>query len=599
MQTNNPNLFYQQQIAKHEAEEKKLVKNKSLFSLLRLVFIVLAIIALWKLWAVSITFAFITFTILTGAFIAIVIKDLKNKEVLENIRLLKKICREELRILSHDFLNLPDGQELCPAHHAYAQDLDIFGKNSLYQYINRTTSEQGHRRLASWLLNPSSIENILQRQEACVALCQKPDWGQQFRAYGITHPVTLPSEQKINDWKQDQRLLQNKSWLRIIRFLFPLITIISLLLFLFDIIPGSLFTFLIIAFFGIAASISKLFQQQYLRLNKIVPELETLEQSIRIIETHSFESVLFNRLKDNLGISKEAPSQSIKQLKKILERLDYRYNPIIYIPLNTFLLWDLQQIFLLEKWQLKFQHQIPSWFDTLAEAEALISLGTVTFNHPGWCFPKFNPDPSDFDSTEMGHPLIPISKRVNNTFSTHGARQINLVTGSNMAGKSTFLRSVGINIVLAMAGAPVCCKELTLSSMKVMSSMRVSDNLEENTSTFYAELKKLKEIIEAVRRQENVFILLDEILRGTNSADRHTGSMALLKQLIRENASCIVATHDLELSKLVTSYPGSFHNFHFDVQVKDEELFFDYKIKEGVCQSMNASLLMKKIGIEL
>jgi DNA mismatch repair ATPase MutS len=188
---------------------------------------------------------------------------------------------------------------------------------------------------------------------------------------------------------------------------------------------------------------------------------------------------------------------------------------------------------------------------------------------------------------------------VNNSFSTEGAKQINLVTGSNMAGKSTFLRSVGVNIVLAMMGAPVCCNKLTLSATKVMSSMRVNDNLEENTSTFYAELKKLKEIIEAVKRQETVFVLLDEILRGTNSADRHTGSMALLKQLIKENASCIVATHDLQLATLADAYPGNVHNFHFDVQVQNEELYFDYKIKEGICQSMNASLLMKKIGIEL
>jgi DNA mismatch repair ATPase MutS len=168
-----------------------------------------------------------------------------------------------------------------------------------------------------------------------------------------------------------------------------------------------------------------------------------------------------------------------------------------------------------------------------------------------------------------------------------------------MAGKSTFLRSIGVNIVLAMMGAPTCSSKLNVSMMKAISSMRVNDNLEENTSTFYAELKKLKEIIDAVNNKENVFLLLDEILRGTNSADRHTGSIALIKQLIHQNAAGLIATHDLELTRLSDEFPDNLYNYHFDVQVKDEELYFDYKIKRGICTSMNASLLMKKIGIEL
>ena len=176
---------------------------------------------------------------------------------------------------------------------------------------------------------------------------------------------------------------------------------------------------------------------------------------------------------------------------------------------------------------------------------------------------------------------------------------MNLITGSNMAGKSTFLRSVGVNIVLAMMGSSVVAKSLMLSPLKVLSSMRVSDNLEESTSTFYAELKKLKEVIDAVYNNEKVFLLLDEILRGTNSADRHTGSRALIKQLILHNAAGLIATHDLELTKLADEFPDNIHNYHFDVQMENDELYFDYKLKRGICHSMNASLLMKKIGIEI
>ncbi|MBK5270628.1 MAG: DNA mismatch repair protein MutS, partial [Bacteroidia bacterium] len=290
---------------------------------------------------------------------------------------------------------------------------------------------------------------------------------------------------------------------------------------------------------------------------------------------------------------------TIKKLKNILERFDYRLNPVVHIPLNTFLLWDLHQMMMLEKWKADNKQNISAWFNALANIEALISIATLSFNHPNWSFPVLSNEESVFVADDLGHPLIAPEKCVTNSFSTTGEKQLNLITGSNMAGKSTFLRSIGVNMVFAMMGAPTCSSQLKVSPMKVISSMRVNDNLEENTSTFYAELKKLKEIIDAVNNKEKVFLLLDEILRGTNSADRHTGSIALIKQLLRQNASGLIATHDLELAKLSDEFPASLHNYHFDVQVKGEELYFDYKIKKGICTSMNASLLMKKIGIDL
>jgi DNA mismatch repair ATPase MutS len=229
----------------------------------------------------------------------------------------------------------------------------------------------------------------------------------------------------------------------------------------------------------------------------------------------------------------------------------------------------------------------------------LNTLATIHFNHPDWCLPKLAPNHFVFESKALGHPLIPGAERINNDFLVAENTLISLVTGSNMAGKSTFLRSIGINMVLAQMGSPVCAKNFTISPVRLMTSMRISDNLAENTSTFYAELKKLKTIIEAVNNREKVFVLLDEILRGTNSHDRHTGSAAFITQLIRHHAFAVIATHDLELADLKKAFPQSLENYHFDVQVKGEELYFDYKLKEGVCHSLNASLLMKKIGIEL
>jgi DNA mismatch repair ATPase MutS len=253
----------------------------------------------------------------------------------------------------------------------------------------------------------------------------------------------------------------------------------------------------------------------------------------------------------------------------------------------------------LEKWKQRNRQNIGSWFDAIGSFEALHSFAGLIFNQPGWCFPVFKEEHFYMKGEQIGHPLINAAKRVNNDISISDRGELMLITGSNMAGKSTYLRSIGINTLLAMAGAPVCATSFTLSPVQIISSMRIADNLEESTSTFYAELKKLKAIIDRVNAGEKIFILLDEILRGTNSLDRHTGSEALVKQLIKHQAACIIATHDVELAKLKDSYPNNILNFHFDAQVSNDELYFDYKLKTGVCESLNASILMKKIGIEL
>jgi hypothetical protein len=599
MQNSNPKEIYEQQITELKSTEKKLLQKKKMLSWSRFLSLVGAFLLLWQLWPTGIIIAFAAFILLFGLFLFIVVKDLRNKEDIANTRLLIQLSEKEIEILGHHFLNLPDGQSLQPANHAYANDLDIFGKASLYQYTNRTTSEQGQQLFANWLLQPADPVSILQRQQASKELATHLSWRHQLRAYGITHPLTLQAENKISNWiSTKNKFIDHLLW-KITRFAMPVIALTILFLFITDTINLSLFYPLLLLLFVVASSISRIIKPYYQQLDKIVPELETLQNSIQWIEKSSFTAPLLQQLKTNLADHSTSASSSIKNLKNILERFDYRFNPLVHVPLNTFFLWDLQQMMTLEKWRSRNTHTISAWFKTLAEAEALNSIASLSFNHPEWCYPVLSDDPAVLIGDDLGHPLIPEQKRVVNSFSTTGIKQLSLITGSNMAGKSTFLRTIGVNIILAMTGAPVCARRMIITPVKVISTMRVNDNLEENTSTFYAELKKLKEIIEAVNNHEKVFLLLDEILRGTNSADRHTGSRALIRQLMKENATGMIATHDLELAKLESDFPGHLHNYHFDVQVQNEELYFDYKIKEGVCTSMNASLLMKKIGIEL
>lgn len=597
--THSPEKVYHHNITRLTSELQQLNRSKNLFAWARFISFVSAFIMAWILWPLGWLVVLPAFIALMGLFIFFVSKDLANNDNIRNTTQLIAINKQELQVLAHSFTHLPDGLRLKPAEHAYANDLDIFGRASLYQYANRTTSEQGQQVFADWLLHATNTAAIQQRQAAAKELAEQTGWRQQLRVYGLEKQVTKKTEINIADWlKEENRFINATHW-KVLRILLPLISFTVLGLHLGGIIPAGPFYSLMLLFLAGSFAITKMVWPAYTRLNRITAELDVLSQSIRWIENAPFKSPLLVELQKTYEGTPPPASQRIRQLKKILDRLDYRLNPLVFVPLSIFLYWDLQQVFSLEKWKTNNQHAIGKWYAALAEIEALTTLGNLHFNHPAWIFPQLSTDEGVLIAEEMGHPLIPADKRVNSSFSTQGLAQLALITGSNMAGKSTFLRSAGINTVLAMMGAPVCATKFTVSPMQVMSSMRISDNLEESTSTFYAELKKLQEIIAAVNKQEKVFLLLDEILRGTNSADRHTGSKALIRQLIHHRATGMIATHDLELAKLSTEFPGHIHNYHFDVQVADGELYFDYKLKEGVCQSMNASILMKKIGIEL
>ena len=595
----NPLEAYRHQLAALDIKLALLQKRKSVFGWLRFVTLIAAFIALWKLWPLGLIVALPVFSILTGLFLFILSKDLNNNLTIENSVRLRKINETEIEILNHHFTHLPDGSNYKPETHEYANDLDIFGRASLYQYINRTNSEQGNKMFADWLLHQALPGMILQRQETVKELTPETGWRQQLQSCGIATKITIATQQRIEKWLEQPVSFSGKLLWNILKYLLPAISFSFLTLHLINILDASIFYPLMLLMLAVSFAISKLIIPDYLQLNRIAPELESLSGSISLIEKKEFKTDLIKQLQAKYKTGLVASSESIKKLKKVLDLLDIRLNPLVFIPLNTFLFWDLQQIFTLEKWKIANKHNIRDWFDTLAEIECLSSIANLAFNHPENSFPRISNKEGVFIADSMGHPLIAKEKMVCNSFSTEGVNQMNLITGSNMAGKSTFLRSIGINIVLAMMGSTVFARSLALSPMKVLSSMRVSDNLEESTSTFYAELKKLKEVINSVYNNEKVFLLLDEILRGTNSADRHAGSKALIKQLIHHKAVGLIATHDLELAKLADEFPDKIHNYHFDVQVANDELYFDYKLKRGICQSMNASLLMKKIGIEL
>lgn len=594
-----PSIFYKNRIDELQQELKKLEQKKSVFGWLRFGSIAAIIAVFYLLWSLGPWYVIVASIILLVVFVRLLYADLKNKAAIAHINILININNDELKFLAGVYYDFPDGSEHIPNDHLYANDLDIFGKASLFQHINRSTSEMGSKQLADYLKFPAATDAIMQRQNAVKELAKKIEWIQDFQAKGKEKKITFITKYRLEKWIAAPPVFsQFKPW-KWLRFLLPAIIISIVVVYIFDKIPSGVFYLSLLLFAAIAYQVNKYVAPVHEQLSKIAEEIEILSLSISHIEKESFESPLLKKLHSSFIHQNKNVSQDITRLRKLLDQLDLRYNLVLSAPLNILLLWNLQQVLDLEKWKREQQKNIHTWFETLGHIEALASFGVLHFNEPAWAFPEIEPGYFFIEGRELGHPLIAKNKRVNNYIEIKHGGELMLVTGSNMAGKSTYLRSVGVNVILAMAGAPVCSTYLKVSHVQVISSMRITDNLAESTSTFYAELKKLKTIIEKVNAGEKVFILLDEILRGTNSLDRHTGSVALMKQLIKHHAASIIATHDLELAKIKDEFPESIINYHFDVQVSNDELYFDYKLKPGVCNSLNASILMKKIGIEL
>ena len=602
MKMNNDSVenFYQERIAQFNLQLKQVKQQLRRIAGLRLSIVLGMFVLLYTTWnKVEVPFLLAEAVVCIGLFLFVVSKDTDAKEKAAHLQRLLFINEEEIKILHHNFSHRETGAEHLPPHHPYAEDLDLFGNASLYQYINRCTTQQGKQLLSKRLLYPSTKNQIHKEQEAVTELKNKTDFIQQLQAIGTAKQLTSNTQNKVEQWRSSPSKFRATHW-RWLAVLFPIFTIAFVFLYITNVVTASLFGLMVFVCYLIAFYISSKVSPTYELLSKISGEIQTLQRVLQTIEAQNFASAKLVHLQKLLQNQKgNSTSTEIKKLHSILNRFDVRLNTFLFFFLNTFLLWDLQQLLALNKWKQANEQNITEWFTAIAEIEVSNSLATLFFNHPSWCMPVIADDFFTLNGSEIAHPLLPEQSRVANDFSLEGKGKIAVVTGSNMGGKSTFLRSIGVNAVLALMGAPVCASQFIVSVVKLMSSMRIADNLSENTSTFYAELKKLKSIIEAVNEHQAILILLDEILRGTNSLDRHTGSVALLKQLIQKDAVAIVATHDVELAQLKEIYPQAIQNYHFDVQASGNELYFDYKLKEGICTSLNASILMKNIGIEM
>jgi hypothetical protein len=587
---------YQRNIALYEASIRKSRKEKKIISVSRLATVFAETGICWIFWPDP-KIIFTSLAMLSLLFIYLIFRDADKTAAISNYERLILINRHETDALLYNMGGYSDGHLYADPAHAYATDLDLFGPFSLYQYLNRCHADQSRKLLADYLKGPPAFSTIKEKQEAVKELAEKQLYCQRFQSTAMAQPITENTEKRLKAFMSAPSMsFQNTFW-KWFQNIYLLVPVGVLTVFLLDNMPKRVFIICLLGLYFFSILISRQIMPALGSLLNVEPEMNTMKQQFLILENELFNSNFLQSLQSRLKpASDTSASKAIADFNAILKKNDLRSNFLINLLLQVFCLWDLRLVILLHAWKKKNQHRFHDWFAVIAEMEVTISYASLVYNEPEWCFPQVDEKYFHLEANEIGHPLIPAGTRITNDFLLAGTGKVALVTGSNMAGKSTFLRSLGVNTVLALTGGPVCARKMYLSDIKLISSMRVSDNLAENTSTFYAELKKMQRIIEWVNRKERVFILLDEVLRGTNSLDRHKGSKALVRQLLQSGSVAVMATHDTDLAHSESANP-SVYNYHFEGKILNDELFFDYKIKKGISESLNATALMKRIGI--
>lgn len=595
----NPENHYTERLSLTEGQLQQVKKQIFRISMLRLALFIAGIAGLYfffnqtTLLIICICLTFLPLFILVKIHNRFFIR----KEWLETQA---RIIQEELQALSGDYSSFEDGKEYVNPEHPYSFDLGIFGRRSLFQSINRTCTFFGKNRLAKWLQNhlheKTSIEK---RQEMVREISEHTLFREQFRVAGLVHHGQSSDGEKIQAWSQSPAQYLHAGWVKAFIWGVPVINSLLLITSLagwtsFSWLGLSFGIFLVLSF-GIIKRATYI-QETY---GKQLKSLNGYARLIALAKAENWKSAGMQELMERFNLNGQSPIQALQQLSKELDRLDLRNNQFLYVLLEGSIFFQLQEIVRIERWKARYGQHISKWLETVGELDALCSLGTFAYNHPQYTYPELTEKPFCFLATQMGHPLMPASQCVKNDATIPSRPFFLIITGANMAGKSTYLRTIGVNYLLACIGAPVCCERLKLYPNQLITSLRTSDSLSDNESYFFAELKRLKRIIDLLNQGQQLFIILDEILKGTNSMDKQKGSFDLIRQFMQLKANGIIATHDLLLGSLIKQFPEEIRNYCFEADIKENELTFSYKLREGVAQNMNACFLMKKMGIIL
>lgn len=585
---------YKSQIAKESIVSSKLKRAIFQIGTIRLVIVLVCFVLCYLLWGNA---ALVLLVIGVSIILFLSLMKYHNRLFVRKrySELLIQNADNELKGIDYDFSAFDGAPEKADPNHSYSVDLDMFGCHSFFQSINRTVTSFGKDQLADSLLDAyEKKDDITAQQDAIKELSRNYKLLSHFRAIG---QMTECEDMDIHYFSQ--RFLQTKSlaksvW-RCFIYVVPIVFAAVTVLYVFDLIPLSVIGLCWSLTFMLSLIPLKDIKKKMDLFEKRIDVLDRYSQLLNIVETENFDSELLKKLQGKIKDEKSA-SLAIHQLKSYSNNLDQSFNVLGFLILNPVFFWNIFYAIRVEGWISKHKDDVSVWLKVLAKFDSLVSFAIFAYNHPDYTYPEVS-DSFVLEGKGLGHPMLNRNVCVRNDVTVGKQPFFLVVTGANMAGKSTYLRTVGINLTLACAGAPVCATSLKFYPYRLVTNLRTSDSLTDNESYFFAELKRLKMIIDRLKSGEQLFIILDEILKGTNSEDKQKGSIALMKQLVSLNGNGIIATHDLVLGNLEKEFPQDIKNYRFEADIKDEQLSFTYKIREGVAQNMNASFLMKKMGI--
>ena len=528
------------------------------------------------------------------AFVFLLVLYSKAQQKLQLFKTLLELNEKELQLVTTWQSAFEDGNEFVDDKHDYTSDLDVFGPSSIFQHINRTGTFSGKHRLADVLRNPlQESAAILSTQEALKVLTPELEFRQQLTANAVLAKEEESDRREIAAWlEMPFHFLQNKL-VNIAIWVSPVLVTGAIIL---EIVTGHYFPLVILIMLNwlLLGSSQKKIMAQYVLISHKESILDKFSILLHLIKNGAFKQSTLLQAQQN--IAKEA-DVALRQLSRVSSAFDQRLNLLVGIVLNSLMLYDLHCVLRLERWKLQHKTHITKWFDVITQLEVWNSMATYAFNHPQFSWPEPQQEGRLLEAAALGHPLIPAGECIKNDGAAGKNDSFLIITGSNMSGKSTFLRSVGANLLLAMCGAPVCANRFLFTPMRIMTSMRIKDSIASHTSYFQAELLRLQHIIRQLKTGKRVFILLDEILKGTNSEDKLSGSRSLIEHFLEYNCLGMIATHDLELGQLEGAYPNRIRNYCFESTIQDNHLYFDYRIREGIARNKNATFLMKQMEI--
>lgn len=487
------------------------------------------------------------------------------------------------------------GREYENPHHPYSYDLDLFSEGGLFAYLNRCSTSFGKEALAGDLLDPDTGV-IEKKQEAIKELAGKIDFRQQLYAHGSLHEIKKKEQERLTQWIDADTQMIPASWYYGL-MIFPLATMGSLVYYIAteNETAFSVFSKLFVVNLIIAFSFSRKITAQLSVSTSVTKILQNYSNQLKLIEKENFQSGLLQQYQEQLGRNGLTASTLIGQLASLFNYLETVVNLVVSLLLNGLFLFHVHILYRLGIWKKQHAHHIKGWLQLIGKWEALSSFGNLSYNNPAFCTPRLC-DTTALDASGLGHILVKPDKRVCNDVSFNDQKFV-ILTGSNMSGKSTFLRTLGANLVLARAGSAVCATRFEFYPFEVFVSMRITDSLQDSESLFYAELKRLQSIIKSLESGRRHFVILDEILRGTNSNDKRNGTIGLIRKMAGFDTFGIIATHDIVVADLIKEYPGFIANKAFESAIINDELLFDYQLKDGVCNTLSASYLMKKLEI--